>query len=59
MREGPGEWRAIVDCLPDGTRAVVSEGPLLPGEGDVVEWVHVRTASGREGWVGHRFLDHD
>ena len=59
VRAGPGEWGAIVDCLPDGTRVVVSGGPFNPDQISVVEWVHVRTESGREGWVGHRFLDHD
>ncbi|MCY4640623.1 MAG: SH3 domain-containing protein [Chloroflexi bacterium] len=58
VREGPGEGRAIVDCLPDGTRVVLARGPFLPGE-SWLEWVHVRTDTGVEGWVAHRFLDHD
>lgn len=63
VRESPGEDQAIVDCLPDGTRVVVSEG--RPDMRDVawavgdLDWIHVRTDAGVEGWVARRFLDHD
>ena len=59
VREGPSESQAIVDCLPDGTRVVVSGGPFRLYDTRVVEWVHVRTEAGVEGWVSHRFLDHE
>ena len=72
LREHPDAQAAVLDCLPDGSRVV--SGPGLHQFGDreigpiwmavaedysVTSWIHVRTASGAEGWVAFGYLDQD
>ena len=60
VREEPGEEAAIRDCLPDGARVVLSAPASVASswspESSVIYWLHVRTESGVEGWVSHRYL---
>ena len=72
LRQNPDAQAAVLDCLPDGSRVV--SGPGLHQFGDreigpiwmavaedysVTSWIHVRTASGAEGWVAFGYLDQD
>lgn len=63
LRETLQDDGAVLDCLPDGSRVVMA-GPRPMVDfyrGDAYGgWAaYVRTATGLEGWVAHRYLDHD
>jgi SH3 domain protein len=49
LRSGPGNERKIIDLLPIGEALEVLE--------DGEEWILVRAADGKEGWVLKRYLD--
>ena len=74
LREGPGGKGPVPDCLPDGTRVVLSESLDWANRGgdrhpSVAWWsegdyccgygVYVRTEDGLEGWVALEYLVHD
>ena len=49
LRSGPGNERKIIDLLPIGEALEVLE--------DGEEWIMVRAADGKEGWVLKRYLE--
>ena len=72
LRQNPDEQAAVLDCLPDGSRVVSGPGlhqfegreigPIWTAVNDdytATRWIHVRTASGAEGWVAFEYLDQD
>ena len=74
LRDIPDGGGAVLDCLPDGTRVVLSHSEewaaLDWSHHPSVDWwrgnrdccdfgVYVRTEDGLEGWVAHRYLEHD
>ena len=74
LRDIPDSGGAVLDCLPDGTRVVLSQSEewaaLDWSNRPSVDWwrgnrdccdfgVFVRTEDGLEGWVAHDYLEHD
>ena len=71
LRAEPGAGGRVRDCLPTGTRlllsasrewaeaAVHSRDPSIAWSGSDGYWVYVRTDDSTEGWVAHEYLDHD
>lgn len=72
LRQNPDAQAAVLDCLPDGSSVVSRPGLHQFGDREigpiwmavaedysVSSWIHVRTASGAEGWVAFRYLDQD
>ncbi len=66
LRSAPSDESSVLDCLPNGTRVVLSEpgpndDPVVDFyRGEAYSWfaIRVRTQDGREGWVAHDNLDH-
>lgn len=63
VREKPNEEAAIQDCLPDGVRVVLSARAAVARswspQSSTIYWLHVRTESGVEGWISHRYVEHE
>ncbi|MGE5597239.1 MAG: SH3 domain-containing protein [Hyphomicrobiales bacterium] len=55
LRKSPGITSAIIDCLADGTKLTVTEGPVEKG-GRL--WIRVSSPVG-EGWVAAQYLSKD
>ncbi len=57
------EEAAIQDCLPDGVRVVLSARAAVARswspQSSTIYWLHVRTESGVEGWISHRYVEHE
>ena len=63
LRSQPSRSASIAGCLADGSVVALSDPPkgppfgiLAAGFADETLWVHVRTASGDEGWVSSEYL---
>ena len=69
LRQNPDDQAAVLDCLPDGSRVVSGPGlhqfedreigPIWRDDKTATRWIHVRAASGAEGWVAHEYLEWD